>query len=86
MADTYAEVKGSRSVRRSGRIELFYEHGVVLVGDTGQPAVGNKPEADGGGAATAVTDYVCTDVDDKQEIVPGLRMVVSVFKKFVAYS
>ncbi len=81
----YAEVKGSRrritGGKRVGLIELGVKLGTEAIT---QPAVGGPPSE--GTSATDVTDFMCVDMQEDPETLPGITFLTSRFEKFVAYS
>ena len=89
----YAEVKGSRRKKLAGTKEMLVELGVALNSDlTGtsaytHPARGSQPTVDGTAtAASASTEFACTDIQENTDAVPGIAFITSTFERFVGYS
>ena len=84
----YAEVKGSRKKRKVANKEMFVEIGVEL-GTTAytHPARGSQSSYDiSVEAATSSTGFVCTNIQEDPDTLPGITFVTSTFERFVGYA
>ncbi len=88
----YAETKGSRRKITGGKRIGHIELGVCLQADIDSttplthPIAGGQPQEDiDASNATTSTAFVCVDVQEDPETLPGIVFLTSRHEKFVGY-